>query len=108
MGDRAFLLVLIPLLVLVLVLVLELLLLLLLDDQDDSCGCSGATVMDAQQEETNRTCRAVASREGRKTAKIPKKNGCQTFVLLPWKIDDFVDEVGAKNGTADYADYTDF
>jgi hypothetical protein len=29
-------------------------------------------------------------------------------VLLPWKIDDFVDEVGGKNGTADYADYTDF
>ncbi len=30
------------------------------------------------------------------------------FVLLPWKIDDFVDAVGGKNGTADYADYTDF
>jgi hypothetical protein len=29
-------------------------------------------------------------------------------VLLPWKIDDFVDEVGGKNGTADYADCTDF
>ena len=30
------------------------------------------------------------------------------LALLPWKIDDFVDEVGGKNGTADYADYTDF
>ena len=27
------------------------------------------------------------------------------FVLLPWKIDDFVDKVGGKNGTADYADF---
>jgi hypothetical protein len=32
----------------------------------------------------------------------------RTFALLSWKIDDFVDEVGGKNGTADYADYTDF
>ena len=55
-----------------------------------------------------RTCCAVASREGRKTTKITKKNRCQTFVPLPWKIDDFVDEVGGKNRTADYADYTDF
>ena len=38
----------------------------------------------------------------------PKGQPLLIFVLLPWKIDDFGDEVGGKNGTADYADYTDF
>ena len=40
--------------------------------------------------------------------KLNEPKGSLSFVLLPWKIDDFGDELGGKNGTADYADYTDF
>jgi hypothetical protein len=35
----------------------------------------------------------------------PRFNVQILFELLPWKIDDFVDEVGGKNGTADYTDF---
>jgi hypothetical protein len=50
----------------------------------------------------------MIEQEDVKIAKVLLVVSLSVFVLLPWKIDDFVDEVGGKNGTADYADYTDF